>query len=360
MPEDEMLTQEEIDNILKSMALGESPEKIFEEFKKEEKKIREYDFRRPMKFSREQLRTLQLVHENFARELSTYLSGRCRTFVDIKYASIDQITFSEFQKSLNAPTLMVIFSSDIFIGSAIYQMGLDIGYVIIDRLLGGSGSTLEDIRTPTELEMNIFRKECSVILRLLSRSWANVEEFDVILENLETNPQFVQIAPSNEMAILVTLSVTIRDIQGFVNLCYPSSTLEPLNDKLSTRMWARTYKYSQESKDFLKRTLLLSKLKMSAILGRTTVSLQDILDLEVGDVVRLDSFHDEPIELEIEGTKVFKAQIGKIKGFHGVKVVKKDEELLEKILIEKSIQDYLSKQKTSPTKQSEKEMNHSA
>ena len=346
MPEDEMLTQEEIDNILKSMALGESPEKIFEEFKKEEKKIREYDFRRPMKFSREQLRTLQLVHENFARELSTYLSGRCRTFVDIKYASIDQITFSEFQKSLNAPTLMVIFSSDIFSGSAIYQMGLDIGYVIIDRLLGGSGSTLEDIRTPTELEMNIFRKECSVILRLLSRSWANVEEFDVILENLETNPQFVQIAPSNEMAILVTLSVTIRDIQGFVNLCYHLPPLSLLMINCQQECGQEPINTLKNQRIF-KRTLLLSKLKMSAILGRTTVSLQDILDLEVGDVVRLDSFHDEPIELEIEGTKVFKAQIGKIKGFHGVKVVKKDEELLEKILIEKSIQDYLSKQKTS-------------
>ena len=177
--------------------------------------------------------------------------------------------------------------------------------------------------------MNIFRKECSVILRLLSRSWANVEEFDVILENLETNPQFVQIAPSNEMAILVTLSVTTRDIQGFVNLCYPSSTLEPLNDKLSTRMWAEPINTLKNQRIF-KKNFTAFKTENVHILGRTTVSLQDILDLEVGDVVRLDSFHDEPIELEIEGTKVFKAQIGKIKGFHGVKVVKKDEELLEK------------------------------
>lgn len=138
MPEDEALTQEEIDSILKSMSSGETAEEVLEEYQEEERRIKDYNFRRPMKFSREQLRTLQLIHESFARELSTYLSGRCRTFVDVKYASIDQITFSEFQKSLNSPTFIVIFSSEAFSGSAILQMGLDLGYVIIDRLLGGS------------------------------------------------------------------------------------------------------------------------------------------------------------------------------------------------------------------------------
>ncbi|PNR92493.1 flagellar motor switch protein FliM [Petrotoga sp. 9PWA.NaAc.5.4] len=344
MSNEEMLSQEEIDNILKSMALGESAEDIFKEYETEERRIREYDFRRPMKFSREQLRTLQLVHENFARELSTYLSGRCRTFVDVKYASVDQITFSEFQKSLSSPTFMAVFSADVFSGSSIFQMGLDIGYVIIDRLLGGTGSVLEELRTPTELEMNILRKETAVILRTLSRSWMNIEEFEATLENLETNPQFVQVASSNEMTILITLSVTIKDVQGFVNLCFPSSTLEPLTDKLSTRMWTKVYKRQEITRENLKQILLLSKLKLTAILGRTTLTLNDILNMEVGDVIRTDSFFNEPIDIEIQGEKVFKAQIGKIKGFYSVKILKKDKELLEKILVEESIKDQLKKQ----------------
>lgn len=350
MPEDETLTQEEIDSILKSMSSGESPEEVLEEYQEEERRIKDYDFRRPMKFSREQLRTLQLIHESFARELSTYLSGRSRTFVDVKYASIDQITFSEFQKSLNSPTFIVIFSSEAFSGSAILQMGLDLGYVIIDRLLGGPGNTLEEIRPPTEIEMNILRKESAVMLRMLSKSWSNIEEFDANLENLETNPQFVQVAPPNEMTILITLSVTIKNVQGFVNLCFPSSSLEPLNDKLTTRMWTTSYRHTEEFKENLKQSLLLSKLNLSAILGKTEIYLNDFLNLEVGDVIRLDSFYDEPIDLEIEERPIFKVNVGKSKGFYSVKIVEKNKELLERLLVEESM-----KKKTKKPDSSEKD-----
>jgi flagellar motor switch protein FliM len=340
MASNETLSQEEIDNLLNSFGGesedGEGPEKI-ETPKSDEKNIREYNFRRPVKFSREQQRTLQLIHENFAREISTYLSGRTRTFVEVRYASIDQITFSEFQQSLTTPTYMGIFSTDLLSGSAILQIGLDIGYVMIDKLLGGPGISIEDMRSPTDIEMSILRKESSVMLRSLSKAWANISEFDVQLDKVETNPQFVQIAPPNEMTVLITMSITVRDVQGFINICFPSSTLEPVSDKLNTRMWTQSYKYSEKSKEDLKKLIMLSEMSLSAVLGQSTLSLNDLMRIQTGDVLRLNSFYEDPVNVEIQGIPVYKSKIGKHKGYYAVKIEEENKELLEKIMLEQSL-----------------------
>ena len=340
MASNETLSQEEIDNLLNSFGgeaeEGEQSEEI-ETPQLEDKSVREYNFRRPVKFSREQQRTLQLIHENFAREISTYLSGRTRTFVEVRYASIDQITFSEFQQSLTTPTYMGIFSTDLLSGSAILQIGLDIGYVMIDKLLGGPGISIEDMRSPTDIEMSILRKESSVMLRSLSKAWANISEFDVQLDKVETNPQFVQIAPPNEMTVLITMSITVRDVQGFINICFPSSTLEPVSDKLNTRMWTQSYKYSEKSKEDLKKLIMLSEMSLSAVLGQSTLSLNDLMRIQTGDVLRLNSFYEDPINVEIQGIPVYKSKIGKHKGYYAVKIEEENKELLEKIMLEHSL-----------------------
>jgi flagellar motor switch protein FliM len=340
MASNETLSQEEIDNLLNSFGgeteEGEQSEEL-EPPKLEEKSVREYNFRRPVKFSREQQRTLQLIHENFAREISTYLSGRTRTFVEVRYASIDQITFSEFQQSLTTPTYMGIFSTDLLSGSAILQIGLDIGYVIIDKLLGGPGISIEDMRSPTDIEMSILRKESSVMLRSLSKAWANISEFDVQMDKVETNPQFVQIAPPNEMTVLITMSITVRDVQGFINICFPSSTLEPVSDKLNTRMWTQSYKYSEKSKEDLKKLIMLSEMSLSAVLGQSTLTLNDLMRIQTGDVLRLNSFYEDPINVEIQGIPVYKSKIGKHKGYYAVKIEEENKELLEKIMLEQSL-----------------------
>lgn len=343
MASNETLSQEEIDNLLNSFGgTGEEGEQSEETEASqipqiEDKSVREYNFRRPVKFSREQQRTLQLIHENFAREISTYLSGRTRTFVEVRYASIDQITFSEFQQSLTTPTYMGIFSTDLLSGSAILQIGLDIGYVMIDKLLGGPGISIEDMRSPTDIEMSILRKESSVMLRSLSKAWSNISEFDVQLDKVETNPQFVQIAPPNEMTVLITMSITVRDVQGFINICFPSSTLEPVSDKLNTRMWTQSYKYSEKSKEDLKKLIMLSEMSLSAVLGKSVLSLNDLLRVQTGDVIRLDSFYEDPINVEIQGTPVYKSKIGKNKGYYAVKIEEENKELLEKIMLEQSL-----------------------
>jgi flagellar motor switch protein FliM len=332
------LSQEEIDKLLNSIGSGdEESEKTVKEALKKEDKVREYNFRRPVKFSREQQRTLQLIHENFSRELSTYLSGRCRTFVEVKYASIDQITFSEFQQSLSSPTFMAIFSTDTLSGSAIMQMGLDVGYVIIDKLLGGPGIAMEDLRSPTEIELSILRKESSVLLRSLSKAWTNISEFEVSLDKIETNPQFVQIASPNDMTVLITLSITVRDVQGFINICFPSSTLESINDKLYMRIWSQSAVKSEKNKEDIKNLLLTSSLNISAILGNSVLTLGQMLKMQIGDVIRLDSFYEEPLEVKVQGETIFLGKVGTNKGYYSMKIEKEDTELLEKLMLEKAL-----------------------
>lgn len=338
------LSQEEIDKLLNNID-DSSQEEIQKEIGKKdsisEKKVKEYDFKRPVKFSREQQRTLQLVHESFARELSTYLSGRCRTFIEVRYASIDQITFSEFQQSLTSPTYISIFSTDVLTGNAILQMGLDVGYVLIDRLLGGPGFSLEELRNPTEIEMSILRKESAVMLRTLSKSWTTIIDLDIMLEKVETNPQFVQIAPPNEMTLLITLAVTVRDVQGFINICFPSSTLEPISDKLSTRIWTQSVKKSEKSAKDLEKLLMMSKMNVAANLGEAELYLRDLIALQIGDVVRLKSFYEEPIDVNIQNFPIFKAEIGNNKGFYAVKIEEENNELKEKIILEKALKEEL-------------------
>lgn len=350
------LSQNEIDSLLSTISKGgEESEELKESISKEEN-IKEYDFRRPVKFSRDQQRTLQLIHENFARELSTYLSGRCRTFVEVRYASIDQITFSEFQQSLSSPTYMAIFSTDILNGSAIFQIGLDVGYVVIDKLLGGPGIAFEEIRSPTDIELNILRKESAILLKSLSRAWTNIAEFEVSLDKVETNPQFVQIAPPNDMTVLITLSINIRDVQGFLNLCFPASTLDSINDKLSMRMWTQSTRIKEKSREEIQNLLLMSNLDISANLGSARLSLGELLKMNIGDVIRLDSFYEEDVDINVQNEKVFKGKLGLNKGYYATKVTQQNEELLEKILIEKTMKETYDKKddKLNGTKNGEK------
>jgi len=237
------LSQEEIDSLLGALTSGEVD---VEAMKKEEAegKIKTYDFRRPMKFSKDQLRTFQMIHEHFARSLSTYLSGRLRYFVDVTLGPIDQISYGEFLKSLPNPTFITIFTGNILNGSAISEINPSVIFGIIDRILGGSGDSISKARPLTEIETNIIRREVMRFLTLLRDAWVNVMEFIPEIEQIESNPQFVQIASQNEMTLLVTLEIVIGNVEGFMNVCFPSSLIEPYTEKLKNQML-----FTNDSKD---------------------------------------------------------------------------------------------------------------
>jgi len=315
------LSQEEIDSLLSAVTRGEVD---VEEIKKEgaEAKVKQYDFRRPMKFSKDQVRTFQMIHENFTRALSTYLSGRLRFFVDVGLGPIDQITYGEFLKSLPNPTFITIFSGSSWSGSAIMEINQSIIFGIIDRILGGTGDTLSKSRPLTEIELNIIRRESMRFLTLLRDAWSNIMDFVPEIENIESNPQFVQIAPPNEMTLLVTMEIMIGNVEGFMNICLPSSVIEPFTEKISNQFWfsSTEKKESPEIRDQISRGLKKAPLTMRAVLGETHLTLAQLLYLQEGDVIRLDKYSDQEMDLFIGNEAKFTGRPGKFRGKKAVKI----------------------------------------
>ncbi len=316
----DVLSQDEIDKLLQSLSTGEVD---IEEIKEEEEKknVKPYDFKRPSKFSKEQLRTFEMIHENFARSVSTYLSGRVRSFVNVSLASVDQITYEEFTRSLPNPSFIAIFSSRDLVGNAVMEMGLEIFYTVLDLILGGPGIPISN-RSPTDVELSIMRKEIINILTHLAQAWEDIHEFVPNIENIESNPQFVQIAPPNEMVVLVTLYMSVGKTEGFMNICWPSSVIEPFSEKLSARLWftASIPEASPEDQEKLTASVKSTYASVAAVLGETTQRLEEILSLSVGDVIRLNTHQDDPIIVRVNGRDKFKAMPGTYKGHYAAKI----------------------------------------
>jgi flagellar motor switch protein FliM len=314
------LSQGEIDSLLGALTTGEVDiEKMKED---DSEKIKLYDFERPMKFSKDQIRTFQMLNENFARALSTYLSGRLRYYVDVNLGPIDQITYGEFLKSLSNPTFMTIFTGNNLSGSAILEVNLGIIFGMIDRILGGIGETVSKPRTLTEIELNIVRREAMRFLTLLRDAWVNVMEFVPEIENIESNPQFVQIAPQNEMTLLVTLEIVIGNVEGFLNVCFPSSIIEPFSENLTNQMWFANSSHKRQSElaPIIKKNLEKTPIDLSVQLGKSKLTLAELLYLQVGDVIRLEQYKDEELDICIGDKPRFKGLPGQRKGKKAIKI----------------------------------------
>jgi len=314
----DVLSQDEIDKLLQSLSSGEVN---IEEIKEEEKTIKTYDFKRPSKFSKEQLRTFEMIHENFARSVSTYLSGRVRSFVNVSLASVDQITYEEFTRSLPNPSFITIFSANELVGSVAMEMGLEVFYTILDLILGGPGIPISN-RSPTEVEVAIMRKEVVSILTHLAQAWEDIQPFVPNIENIESNPQFVQIAPPSEMVVLITLYISVGKTEGFMNICWPSTVIEPFSEKLSARLWftASYRKTHEEDVKKLKENLHRTYANVSAVLGEAILPFKDILNLNIGDVIRLNTHQDDPITIRVNGVDKFKAIPGTHRGHYAAKI----------------------------------------
>lgn len=223
----DVLSQSEIDQLLSALSTGVVSA---EEMKVEEKqkKVKVYDFKRPDKFSKDQIRTLYMLHENFARLLNTYLSTNLRTLVNISVASVEQLAYEEFIRSLSNPSVIGIFNMSPLKGNVIFEINPNIAFSIIDRLFGGEGTVINKIRTLTDIEETIIRKVITKSLDNLQEAWRHVVNTEPRLEVIETNPQFTQIVPPNDMVVIVTLQTQIGQVEGLINICIPYLVLEPI------------------------------------------------------------------------------------------------------------------------------------
>ena len=316
----DVLSQDEIDNLLKAISSGEVDA---EEMKEDAgKSVKEYDFKRPAKFSKEHLRTLEIIFEHYGRLVSTNLPVYLRKSVQVSVINSEALTFSEFTNSLANPVILGIVSFQPLNGNIMVELGSGLGFAMVDRLLGGQGDALEKSREFSEIEMSLVEKMMAVCISLLREPWKNVLDLNPVLERVETNPQFAQIIAPTEMIAIVTLNIKIGDVEGLMNVCLPYFTLESIMDKLNTKFWFSTMQdaseedYTEHMQDMIQHV----SVPIIAKLGDSSITVTDFVNLQVGDVIRLSSRVDEEMDIYVGNIRKFKALPGATKKLYAVRV----------------------------------------
>ena len=325
----EVLSQDEIDQLLQAISTGESEA---DEFKPvtDTRRIKIYDFRRPDKFSKEQIRTVSNMHETFARLTTTSLSAQLRTLVHVHVASVDQLTYEEFIRSIPTPTTLAVINMDPLKGNAVLEIAPEITFIIIDRLVGGSGDTGGKVnRDLTDIEQSVMEGIIVRILANMREAWTQVIDLRPRLQQIETNPQFAQIVPPSEMVILVTLEIKIGEEAGMMNICIPYITIEPIVSKLSSSFWFSSVRRSSTTQYLgtLKEKLADVEMELVADIGSINVPIRDVLSLRTGDVIRLNTIKvGEPLTLSVGSKKKFYCQPGVVGKKVAVQIIEKIDE----------------------------------
>lgn len=316
----EVLSQSEIDNLLAALSNGELDVDQMQE--SGDKQVKDYDFKRPAKFSKEHLRTLEIIYEHYGRLLSTNLPVYLRKNIQVSVASSETVTFSEFTNALSNPVILGIVDFRPLSGNIIIELSSNLGFAMIDRMLGGQGIPLEKSRDFSEIEMTIIQKLMVVCMQLMREPWRNVIDVNPMMERIETNAQFAQVIAPSDMIAIVSLNVKIGDAEGFMNICLPYFTLEDVMDKLNTKYWFSTMQkddkvnYEEHIESLIKRI----DVPIKAILGKSQVSVSDFLNLQVGDIIRLDTRVDSEMEVFVGNIKKFTALPGSNKDQYAVRV----------------------------------------
>lgn len=316
----EVLSQSEIDNLLAALSSGELDVDQMQD--PSDKQVKDYDFKRPAKFSKEHLRTLEIIYEHYGRLISTNLPVYLRKNVQVSVASSETVTFSEFTNALSNPVILGIVDFNPLNGNAIIELSSNLGFAMIDRMLGGQGVPLEKSRDFSDIEMTILRKLMVICMQLMREPWRNVAEINPMMERIETNAQFAQVIAPSDMVAIISLSVKIGEAEGFMNICLPYFTLEDVMDKLNTKYWYSTMQKNDNENYEEHLEVLIKKIDVpvKAILGRSQVSVNDFLNLQVGDIIRLDSRVDSEMDVFVGNIQKFKALPGSSKDNYAVRI----------------------------------------
>ncbi len=326
---DEVLSQAEVESLLNEMekkaptAPTRTPQPLSGRAKRPREKITPYDFKRPERVGKEQMRALQSLHEGFGRNYGAALSALLRSIVEVKLTSVDQLTYSEFVFSLENPTCFNLLTATPLEGNLILDINPSILYPIINRLLGGGKETGAMARRAlTEIELRLVGRITGLFLNDLKRAWANILPLEFEVERVESNPQLVQIVPPNEVVVLISFELTLGDVRGMMNLCIPFNAIERIGNKLTTNNWvsyARTAA-TEESIQTVSQRLDKSLVELVATLANTRISTADLLSLRVGDIVTTEKDIRSPLDVAVEGIAKFHARPGAFKGRKAVQI----------------------------------------
>jgi flagellar motor switch protein FliM len=327
----DILSQAEVESLLSSMdhgaggenrpgaaarAIASGPHKIRE-------KVTPYDFKRPERVGKEQMRALQSLHEGFGRNFGAALSAMLRSIVEVKLTSVDQLTYSEFVFSLENPTCFNLLRAEPLEGNLILDINPSILYPIIDRLLGGGRESSTLARRPlTEIELRLVARITGLFLHELKHAWENVLDLKLSVERVENNPQLVQIVPPNEVVVLISFELSVGDVRGMMNLCIPFNAIERVGHKLSSNSWVSYGKSGStaETVRTLASRLHGSLVELVVRLADTKISTNDLVGLRVGDIITTDKDTRAPLVVCVEGVEKFAAKGGEFKGRKAIRI----------------------------------------
>jgi flagellar motor switch protein FliM len=321
----DILSQSEVESLLATLEPGAgAPVLTVPPVAERRSRINVYDFKRPERVSKDQMRGFQALHESFSRELGAALSGMLRAIVEVKLVSVDQLTYNEFVFSLENPTCFNLLFSEGLEGHFILDLNPTIIFPIVDRLLGGGktkGTSIPN-RPLTEIELHLVSRITSQTIQALEHAWSNICELRLRVQQVESNPQLVQIVPPNEVIVLISFELGMGEIRGIMNLCIPYNTIEPLAGKLSSDSWSAYQKKGVDPRQKLNLDTGVKRATVELVvhLARGKLTVRDLAQLEVGDVILTETGCREGAQVLVEGCPLFRAYPGLLKGHKAIRM----------------------------------------
>ena len=320
----DILTQAEIDELLNALSAGLEPETPPET--SNETSIKPYDFKTANRFPKEQIRTMSIAFQSYSQLMSNRLTAILRTSVECELLSVEEMSFNEYNNSLPSPVILLIFRVQPMYGSLILEVSPECAYMIINRLLGGSAISSDSSKQFTDIELALMERVLRQLLEIFAEAWTKIMQLEAEMERIETSTQFAQIVPLNEPVAAVTLNVKIGEESGLVSICIPHNAIEPIAKQLNTRMWYSTSMGNMTSADPEKVEKLRQRIKQTSVsmlahFKNTPATVLDIVNLQVGDVIRLDHRVDEPVTVKVQHIPKFFAKIGTSGSQYAVKIV---------------------------------------
>lgn len=325
---DDVLSRSHVESLLKALDDDLAPTATpitKSETKNPASKVRvlAYDFKRPERVSKEQLRALQSLHDGFSRSLGATLSAVLRSAVEARLISVDPLTYSEFVHSLDTPTCFNVLKPKPLEGNWVLDISPTLLYPIIDRMLGGTVGAESSLKRPlSEIELRLASRITSEFLRELQVAWSNVLELNIEVERVESNPHLVQVIPPNEVVVMVSFELSIGAIRGMANLCIPFRTIERVGSLLTSNSWVgdASARANAETTGKLISRLDGSLADVIVTLARSTITTADLFDLEVGDIISTEKDISHPLEVEIADRVKFHALAGSFKGRKAIQI----------------------------------------
>jgi flagellar motor switch protein FliM len=323
----DVLSQNEIDNLLSEMTTGTLDVDDILSGKVSKGEISNYDFRRPNRISKNQVRTLQTVHENFAEVFGYYLVSKLQSIVSITVTSVDQLFYSEFILSVSNPSCIYVFDIEGTDGSGILEISPQLALTIMERLLGGATDTPPKLRSITPIEQAVIRGVVEHALSDLRNVWRSITDLNFTYQRLEMEADFVQIAPASEIVVVVSFDVNVGVNTYLMNLCFPTFALEEVLTKLNrqqvtTSALKQTPARIRENMAVMKQQMETTFLPVVAELGKAALTVRELMDLKSGDVIKLNKRINQEIEITIANKRKLAARPGSVEGKKAVRITR--------------------------------------